>query len=90
MASRNRTALITDANWGLGFEAAATIGGGGLLHGHHHARTEAKAERAREQLAARVGRDASEPVVLDNHDLPGIDDFLADLAEREQKIISSC
>ncbi len=86
MAPRNRSALITGANSGLGFEASAQLAEAGF----YTARTEAKAERAREQLAARVGRDAFEPVVLDNHDLPGIDGFLADLAEREQKIISSC
>ncbi len=86
MASRNRTALITGANLGLGFEALAQLAEAGFCTAIITARTEAKAERAREQLAARVGRDAFDSVVLDNHDLPGIDDFLADLAEREQKI----
>lgn len=68
----NRTALVTGANSGLGFEAAAQLVDAGFSRVFITARTEAKAESARQNLEARTDAYVFEPVTLELNDLDSV------------------
>jgi len=61
----DKTALVTGANSGLGFEAAAQLAEAGYHRVILACRTLEKAEAAKEALAERVGVDPFETLVLD-------------------------
>jgi NAD(P)-dependent dehydrogenase (short-subunit alcohol dehydrogenase family) len=67
-----RTALVTGANSGLGFEAAAQFADAGYARVFVTARTDAKAEAARKDLAARTGLKVFEPLTLELDDLDSV------------------
>ena len=58
MDKAGKTALVTGANSGLGFEAAAQLADDGWSKVILACRTVEKAEAARAQLVARTGKDA--------------------------------
>lgn len=60
-----KTALVTGANSGLGFEAAAQLAEAGYGRVILACRTMAKAETAKQELAARVGSDPFETLEVD-------------------------
>lgn len=68
----DRTALVTGANSGLGFEAAAQLADAGFSRVFITARTEAKAESARQNLEARTDAYVFEPVTLELNDLDSV------------------
>jgi len=68
----NRTALVTGANSGLGFEAAAQLADAGYGRVFITARTDAKAEAAREDLEARTGAHVFESVTLELDDFDSV------------------
>lgn len=68
----DRTALVTGANSGLGFEAAAQLVDAGFSRVFITARTEAKAESARQNLEARTDAYVFEPVTLELNDLDSV------------------
>jgi len=82
----DRTALVTGASSGLGFEASAQFAEQGYQRVIITARTSAKADAARDRLVARTGEDAFETLVLDNDDLATVESAAAELAERGGKI----
>ena len=84
--SGDRTALVTGANSGLGFEASAQLAESGFGRVIITARTEAKAETARQELLARTGRDVFETLLLDNDDLATVEAAASELDERGDKI----
>ena len=77
-----RTALITGANSGLGFDAAAQLAERGYRPVTITARTEAKVRAAQEALQARTDRDVFETLVLENADLATVEAAADTLAER--------
>lgn len=82
----NRTALVTGANSGLGFEAAAQLAKQGYGRVIITARSDEKARFAREALATRTGMDTFETLVLDNGELKTVESAAEQLAERGGKI----
>jgi len=82
----HRTALVTGANSGLGFEASALFGERGFSRVIITARTAEKAKAARQQLLARTRTDVFETLVLDNGDLELVTAAAGELAERGGKI----
>lgn len=81
-----RTALVTGANSGLGFEAAAQLADQGYGRVIVAARTEQKAQAARDQLLARTSKDIFETLTLDNDDPDTIAAAVKALADRGGKI----
>ena len=77
-----RTALVTGANSGLGFEAAAQLAEKGYGRVIVTARSAEKAETARQRLRERTGADVFEALVLDNDDRGSVDAAASVLAER--------
>ncbi|NQV07187.1 SDR family NAD(P)-dependent oxidoreductase [bacterium] len=73
------TALVTGATSGLGLEAAAQLADLGPSRVIITGRTGAKVEAARDQLAARTGKDVFETLVLDNDDLATVEKAVAHL-----------
>jgi len=67
-----RTALVTGANSGLGFEAAAQLADAGFNRVIITARTDAKADAARHDLEVRTGAHVFEPVTLELNDLDSV------------------
>ena len=61
----DRTALVTGASSGLGFETAAQLSDAGFGRVIVAARSEQKAESAKASLEARTGRDVFEPIAAD-------------------------
>lgn len=86
MTTTNRTALVTGANSGLGLEAAAQLADRGYDRVVVTARTDQKAESAREVLTARTGRDVFEPLTLDNDHLDTVEAAARQLAEQGEKL----
>jgi NAD(P)-dependent dehydrogenase (short-subunit alcohol dehydrogenase family) len=86
MTETNKTALVTGANSGLGFEASAQLAEQGYDRVIITARSAAKAETAHDQLLARTGKDVFERLTLDNHDLATVESAAGELAERGGKI----
>lgn len=63
--TKKSTALVTGANSGLGFEAAAQLAEAGYHRIILACRTQEKADRARDALSERVGRDPFTTLVVD-------------------------
>lgn len=82
----NRSALVTGASSGLGFEAAAQLADQGYGRVIITGRTEDKAETARAQLVERTGKDVFETLALDNGHLNTVEEAAGRLAERGGKI----
>lgn len=80
-SNTNKTALVTGANSGLGFEASAQLAEQGYQRVIITARTEEKAAAARDELLARTGKDVFETLTLDNDDLATVASGAAELAE---------
>jgi NAD(P)-dependent dehydrogenase (short-subunit alcohol dehydrogenase family) len=82
MGTTERTALVTGATSGLGFEVAAQIaeqdGGQVIVTG----RTKAKARDALDQLATRTARDVFEPLELDLDSMSSVEAAADALIER--------
>ena len=81
-----RTALVTGANSGLGFEASAQLGESDYDRVIITSRSDAKASSALERLVARTGKQVFETLVLDNDDLSTVEAAASSLAERRGKI----
>ena len=81
-----RTALVTGANSGLGFEAAAQLADRGYDKVTITARSEEKARATRTALLTRTGKDVFEPLVLDNHHPSTIEAAVGELVTRGVKI----
>ena len=69
MTHENHTALVTGANAGLGFDAAAQLAERGYGHVILACRTVEKAEAARQELTERVGKDVFDVLAIDVADL---------------------
>lgn len=81
-----RTALVTGANSGLGYEAAAQLAEQGYGTVIITARTDEKAGAARDELIARTGREAFDVLALDNDSFGSVETAAATLAERGNRI----
>ncbi|MEE8331879.1 MAG: SDR family NAD(P)-dependent oxidoreductase [Acidimicrobiia bacterium] len=81
-----RTALVTGANSGLGFEAAAQLADAGYARVIITARTDTKAETARRKLQARTDSNVFEPLTLDLDDHQSVASAAKSLAEDSGKI----
>ena len=81
-----RTALVTGASSGLGFEAAAQLAERGYGSVTVTARNDEKADAAREELQARTGADVFDTLVIDNDNLDTVEAAATVLAERGEKI----
>ena len=75
-----RTALVTGATSGLGFEAAAQLADQGFSTVYVSGRTDAKAANAAQELAARTGKDVFQPLTLDLDSLATVDPAVAGLS----------
>jgi len=82
MTNANRTALVTGANSGLGLETSAQLAEQGYGRVIITARNEHKAKTARDQLAARTGKDVFETLTLDNGELATVEAAATTLSER--------
>ncbi len=81
-----KTALVTGATSGLGFEAAAQLAEAGYGSVTITGRTEAKAEDARSRLAARTGDDVFATLVLDLNDTKSVEVAVEELIRRGQEV----
>ena len=86
MTNANRTALVTGANSGLGFETAAQLANQGYGRVIITARDQQKADAARQDLISRTNKDVFETLTLDNGHLGTVEAAAASLAERGGKI----
>jgi len=82
----NKTALVTGATSGLGFEAAAQLAESGYANVTITGRTVQKAEAARTELAARTGRDVFETLQLDLGNPASVQNAARELASRGKRI----
>jgi len=82
MQNTEQSILITGANSGLGFEAAAQLAAVGYGRIVLATRTRAKGDDARRRLVERVGRDPYEVLVVDVSDDAVVRAAVATLAER--------
>jgi NAD(P)-dependent dehydrogenase (short-subunit alcohol dehydrogenase family) len=82
----NKSVLVTGANSGLGFEAAAQLAEAGYGRVILACRTTEKAETARRQLVERVGRDPFETLAVDVADVSSSEAAAAELIARRQPI----
>lgn len=80
--THHRTALVTGANSGLGFEAARQLAERGYRRVTVTARSEAKANAARDELRHRTGKDVFATLVLDLGDHATVEEAAATLAKR--------
>ncbi len=86
MSHADQTALITGANAGLGFDAAAQLAERGYAHVILACRTVEKAEAARKKLTQRVGKDVFDVLAIDVADLDASRQAARTLLERGRKI----
>jgi NAD(P)-dependent dehydrogenase (short-subunit alcohol dehydrogenase family) len=82
----HRTALVTGANSGLGFEAARQLAEQGYRRVVLTARSEAKANAARDQLRQETGKDVFATLVLDLGDHATVEEAATTMAKRGGKI----
>lgn len=81
-----RSALVTGATSGLGFEASAQLAEAGYRKVTISARTRQKAEIALAALLDRTGKDVFDYVVIDNDHLPTVEAAVAELVERDDEV----
>jgi NAD(P)-dependent dehydrogenase (short-subunit alcohol dehydrogenase family) len=86
MTSTPRTAIVTGATSGLGFEAAAQIAEGGETQVIVTGRTKAKARDARDRLITRTGRSVFESLELDLDEIASVEAAADALIERGGQI----
>lgn len=86
MNTTNRTALVTGASSGLGFEAAAQLAESGYQRVIITARSDAKAAKAQSDLQSRTAANVFETLTLNLDDRATIDTGIARLAERGEQI----
>lgn len=82
----NKTALVTGANSGLGFEAAAQLAEAGYAQVVLACRTTEKGEAARQELIARVGSDPFETVGIDVSSIDSAEAASAELVRRGVRV----
>ncbi|MEA2001357.1 MAG: SDR family NAD(P)-dependent oxidoreductase, partial [Actinomycetota bacterium] len=85
-SNTNKTALVTGATSGLGFEAAAQLAESGYSRVTITGRSVDKAEAARTRLTARTGRDVFETLQMDLGKPGSVQIAATELASRGQKI----
>ena len=81
-----KTALVTGANSGLGFEAAALLAEAGWRKVILACRTKAKAEAARARLAERTGKDPYDLLAVDTSEVASANTACDELREAGEKI----
>jgi NAD(P)-dependent dehydrogenase (short-subunit alcohol dehydrogenase family) len=86
MTTHNRSALVTGATSGLGFEAAAQLADHGYETVFITGRSASKAAAAAKELAARTGRSVFVPVTVDFDRLDTIDPAASDIAQSGRQI----
>ena len=86
MSHENQTALVTGANAGLGFDAAAQLAERGYGRVILACRTVEKAETARQKLAERTGKDVFDVLAIDVADLDASRQAARTLIEQERTI----
>jgi NAD(P)-dependent dehydrogenase (short-subunit alcohol dehydrogenase family) len=82
----NKTALITGANSGIGFETAAQLAENGYRKVILAIRTQEKGEDARVKLIERTGREVFEILTVDVSEFEVVHAAAAELKNRESKI----
>lgn len=85
-ANQSRTALVTGATSGLGFEASAQLAAQGYGTVIVTGRSEQKAESARVALVSRTGQDVFQTVALDNDNLASVEAAAAYLVAQGRSI----
>lgn len=86
MDNTNRCALVTGANSGLGFEAAAQLAEAGWDRIILACRSEEKALSARAELVKRVGIDPYATLVIDTSEVDSANAAVASLKERGERV----
>ncbi len=86
MSHINQTALVTGANAGLGFEAAAQLAEVGYRRVILACRTIGKATAARKQLVERTGRDVFDVIAVDVAELASAEAAAQELIARDETI----
>jgi NAD(P)-dependent dehydrogenase (short-subunit alcohol dehydrogenase family) len=86
MTTTDRTALVTGASSGIGMEASAQLAERGYGRVIVTARTNEKAEAARDALYVRTGMDVFEPLTLENDHLDTVDAAAKTLADKGGQI----
>ena len=81
-----KTALVTGANSGLGFEAAALLAEAGWGKVILACRTKAKAEAARARLVERAGKDSFDLLAVDTSEVASANTACDELREAGEKI----
>jgi NAD(P)-dependent dehydrogenase (short-subunit alcohol dehydrogenase family) len=81
-----KTALVTGANAGLGFEAAAQLAEAGWSRVILACRSVAKAEEARSRLKERTGKDPFATLAIDTSEVESAKAAAAELAQRGERI----
>lgn len=76
-----KSVLVTGANSGLGFEAAAQFAEDGYARVVLICRTREKADDAKTRLVARVGKDVFEPIEADVSDFASVDAAVRELID---------
>lgn len=84
--SSDKTALVTGANSGLGFEASAQLAAAGWGNVILACRTEDKAEAARARLVERTGKDPFSVLAVDTSEVASANAACDQLRERGQRI----
>ena len=82
----HKTALVTGATSGLGFEAAAQLAESGYAAVTITGRSEHKAEEARSRLVARTGQDVFETLALDLNAPQSVGNAAEELVRRGRKV----
>ncbi|MEM9070155.1 MAG: SDR family NAD(P)-dependent oxidoreductase [Myxococcota bacterium] len=86
MSHSNKTAVVTGANAGLGFEAAAQLAEAGWGRVVLACRTVEKAEAARKALVERTGKDPFTTLAIDTSEVDSAKVAAAELADRGDAI----
>jgi NAD(P)-dependent dehydrogenase (short-subunit alcohol dehydrogenase family) len=86
MSKSDKTALVTGANSGLGFEAAAQLAEDGWGRVILACRSVEKAETARAQLAERTGKDPFAVLAIDTSEVASAEAAAEELRERGEQI----
>ena len=82
----SKTALVTGANSGLGFEAAAQLAEAGWGKVILACRSEEKAETARAQLVERTGKDPFSPLAVDTSEVESAKAGVDQLRDRGESV----